>query len=247
MTRILMTNRQSHWVIQSDDGDWNHKRQRYSNEWTFFIMWIHFSEHSLSSVVMHNHKNITCSSSKLIELHPEWKSDVRVTLFCSYLHNPMLCEDSFETLNGWLQDHLNNQCVFSYEGITRIQNSMLQVCSDYYSKENYSLCAIVGMKRWLHVQWCKRTMPIITQDIMKADLLCLWSFCQYQLREYVSLIHDLQNSPLQKNWSHNQCNSIQQRKYIHNTSLKQRVYSSSSELNWKQVLFVPVWWVNHRK
>ena len=46
-------------------------------------------------------------------------------------------------INEWIEDHMKKECVFSYEGLQKIQNSLLQICTDYYSKENYSLCAIV--------------------------------------------------------------------------------------------------------
>ena len=78
-----------------------------------------------------------------MDQHPEWKSDIRVILFCSYLQHLSICEQSYTMLEQWIDDHNKNQCVFSYEGLSRLQGHFLQVCSDFYNQNNFSLCAVV--------------------------------------------------------------------------------------------------------
>lgn len=83
------------------------------------------------------------SCESICNKYPEWKSDIRVIVICTLLSNPLLCEQSYSMINEWIEDHMKKECVFSYDGLQKIQNSLLQICTDYYSKENYSLCAIV--------------------------------------------------------------------------------------------------------
>ena len=117
-------------------------RQRISFSRFLRSLWIHFIQCRLPALV-NDWTAYYSSGDRLIELHPEWKSEYRVVLLCYYLRKPIQYEQSSTLLNQWIEEHISNTCVFSYDGLTKLQNKMLQLCSDYYCKENYSLCAIV--------------------------------------------------------------------------------------------------------
>ena len=97
----------------------------------------------MSRIVNYNNMIVSNSGNTLMEQHPEWKSDIRVVLFSWYLRNLSLCEQSYTMLEQWINDHHTNQCVFAYEGLSKLQGFFLQVCSDFYNQTNYSLCAVV--------------------------------------------------------------------------------------------------------
>lgn len=83
------------------------------------------------------------SALDTIEHHPEWTASIRCLLVCSLLAFPTKIDQAMEYFTPCVEEHMNGTNPIPYDWLHKLQSALTQLCSDYYSEDNFSFCAVV--------------------------------------------------------------------------------------------------------
>ena len=84
------------------------------------------------------------SALDTIEHHPEWTASIRCLLVCSLLAFPTKIDQAMEYFTPCVEEHMNGANPIPYDWLHKLQSALTQLCSDYYSEDNFSFCAVVA-------------------------------------------------------------------------------------------------------
>lgn len=87
------------------------------------------------------------SALETIERHPDWTASVRCLLVCSLLAFPDKIDQAMEYFTPCVEEHMSGASPIPYDWLHKLQSALAQLCSDYYSEENFSFCAVVRERR----------------------------------------------------------------------------------------------------